>query len=336
MIGMIGILGIIASIIITLVLGILIRSIFYSLVHPELKISGRKLFSEFGQILKLLKENSLPSKKSDNLLFQLTPLMVLIIEIFISVLIPITILKNFSNWDISILFSIILLISINLIYIILNLTFKEITKIYSVKSQINLLVRDFLPLLLSIISIFIIFSFVKGDFNIPSFSDIVDFQNTHIIILGMNLPAIFIILNPFAAISFILVIVNVFKLRSSNKLNTEMYNSWDPLIEFSGRGKGYSLIGESMKFFIFSTIFIGLFVANGQFITNNSLYTVLIYLLLLLLFVLLIGFICKRDSHSKTTMSFRVFLNPSMLLALISLIFSIIVVNFNLIQIIPL
>lgn len=337
MIGMLEITGIIVSIIITLFLGVFLRSIFYSIVHPELKISRRKLFSEFKLILKLLKQKSIPSKKSESILYQYTPIIIFIFEIFISILIPITHLQNFSNWDFSIVFTILLLISINLVYILLNLTYKENIKIYTVNSQINLLARDFIPIIISVISIFIIFGYSKGDFNIPSFLDIIQFQNTYkIIILGMHLPAIFLIINPFAALSTLLSIINIFKLKSSNKLNTEIYNSWDPLIEFNGRTQGYSLIGESMKIFILSTFFIAVFTANGQFIIDDSFYSIVIYLVLLTLFVVFISFFCKRESTTITTKNFRIFFNPAMLLALFSLIFSEVIVYFGFIQIIPL
>ncbi|MBD3350011.1 MAG: hypothetical protein GF364_00815 [Candidatus Lokiarchaeota archaeon] len=282
--------GVIISIFLSLFLGTIFKSLYERINNPRFKISKRGLLTDFKQTLNLLKTKSVPPKKMSGTYYMLTPILVLIISLSAVIFISINGISNLSSNTYSILFVLSLLILIQIILAISSLSSTESHRFYSAKYYVNRATTYYVSILLVFISLIIQFIFFTESPNNFSFFDLITFQTKNDLkIFGLNIPALFLFINPFGAVSYCICIIGLLNDRQESNVKNEPYNLWNPLKEFAGSTRGFIILEENNAIFMNVMIFIGFFLGNGKFIEAVPLVNFLIQILLALLFIVFIS-----------------------------------------------
>ncbi|MHA1895898.1 MAG: hypothetical protein ACTSU2_00765 [Promethearchaeota archaeon] len=161
----------------------------------------KKVWGEFIEIWKLLKEKSYKRTNLEESFYRVAPVIAILIAVLIALLIPIPGIFTFYYLPISVISVVLLLVTSILLFTLSIFSGKDITKIFSGKNMIYLITMYFLPIVLIFLSIYrqYIFFIGMGDV-IPSFKDLIEFQLKHYVLIGNHkITALFIILNTLAA-----------------------------------------------------------------------------------------------------------------------------------------
>jgi len=219
--------GSISVILITAFVGTLFRSLFEQINHPENRIFRRKIAFGFQDLWKNLNQNPDNSLRMDKLFYQVTPYIAIILICILSTLLPINAISTFADTPLSIILSFLILITISLLFTLTSLASNHPTKINTAKNWINTTLMYYLPMILSIISIIYQYSAFDPDpMAIPGYLDLIIFQTSYEInFLGLNLPALFLILNPFSAITMISYLTGILRKKKLENPKNEQVNT---------------------------------------------------------------------------------------------------------------
>jgi formate hydrogenlyase subunit 4 len=324
------IVGVISAILITAFIGTLFRSIYEQINHPENRIFKRKIMFGFRELWKNLNETPDNSQKMDTLFYRVTPYFSIILISVLSTLLPIHVFSTFANVPLSIILTFLILITISLLFALTSVASNHPTKINTAKNWINTTLMYYLPIIISIISIISQYSaFESNPATIPSYLDILNFQISYeITFWGLKLPALFIFLNPFSAISVISAVTGILRKKKLENPKNEPLNTWDLSDEYNGRHLFLLILEQNMKLFIYAMIFLSLFLANGSFLNLHPIYLLLIQLLFALVFIIVLGWIGKGKPRTSLERGIAWYIRSPFVFAVLGIIWAAITINF--------
>jgi len=182
------------------------------------------------------------------------------------------------------------------------------------KEFFSTIIEYYVPILLSILSILIILGHYSIDLSGLTISNITDFQNNSKINLGITeIPAFFLIINPFAAVAFFTGIMGGFRTYKkefyiNNKINQKLF----------------SKILRNVSFFAMNSLFVLLFMGGGHFFSNNHrLWNVVSCILTTFILILIISLIDYGRPKLFIERKIWNFINIPLLFSILSVIYSI-------------
>lgn len=206
-----------------------------------------RIFQPFYDILKLLYKESLIPKTARKRLFKLMPYLALLSIVLSILFIPITGFSPLGNFKFSLIIVVYLLLIPSLSIVIGGYSSSSPWSAIGANREVEL------ALIYELIQAFAIFSVAIMTRSL-SLLDIVKFQISH-------MP--FIVLNPFAAIAFLLAIVGKLKIKPFDISDASVEVIAGPETEYSGRLLGILELGRIFLIFVYTTLFIDLFISGG-------------------------------------------------------------------------
>ena len=333
-----NILGLLLSVLISIVLGVIFNTIYESINHPEYRLTKKGIIFEFKRIFSLFKEKSESSNVMQKFFYIIVPTLSISLGILICLLIPLESIFTFAFINTSILIVVFALITIVLSFGLSAIASNTTTKVFSSKKIINKIAAYYLPLVFGLIAIFLQYISIIGNMNvIPSFKDIINFQtNFSIDILGYQLPAIFIILNPLAAMSFFSAFTGILRVKNFGNPKDQPINIWDPEEEFSGYKKGLILLENNMKIFFYSILFVSLFLGNGKIFNLNEGLNLIVQLSFAFLFILLLAIVGRGKPRTQLERGINWYLRSPMIFSILSILWAYLSIQFGFLNISPL
>ncbi len=178
-----------------------------------------------------------------------------------------------------------------------------------------------LPLIISVISLFVLIEYTIGISTIIDFSSILNFQlNNSIQFLYFRIPALFVFLNPFATLSFLVSTMGIIR-----------YNR---MLEFDVNGYKFSKIHfliNQLSFFAIISMITALFFGGGYYFGQDLLLNVFLFIVYCLILTLLISYLDYGRPIVKVEKNkINLFKNFAFIFSMTSLVFSFIIVSFDL------
>jgi len=272
----------------------------------------------------VIKDRNLRSNIRKNLFFKqerrmtlnLIILIYLILAIFLTYIIADILYFNILNLKLNIILIIFCLI---IPVFFSGINYKS-QKIYFASKELFKITFDyFIPILLSILSLIILLLGFGLDLSELNLLDIKNFQlNSQLKMIDLIFPALFIIINPFAAIAFFSGVIGIIRtyrgdIYNSNKINQKIFS------KFLRNVSSFALI----------LLFIFLFIGGGYFYRDFIIANLIMFIIICIVSIILISLI--DFDRPKLFIERRIwnFINIPMLFSIIALVYSILFLFFN-------
>jgi NADH-quinone oxidoreductase subunit H len=226
-----------------------------------------RILQPFYDVLKLLYKETLVPKTANKKLFKSAPCIALggiILSVFF---IPISNLSFLGHYKFSLIIVSYLLLIPSLSIIIGGYSSSSPWGAIGAHREVELMLIYEIVQILSIFSVAIIV-------NSFSISDIIEFQKNHMPLIALN---------PFAAIAFLFAIVGKLRIKPFDIADASVEVVAGPETEYSGKLLGILELGRIFLIFIYTTLFIDLFIGGGIAFLPQILF---IFESLVLLFIL--------------------------------------------------
>lgn len=279
-------------------------------VYPELKalLGSTRILQPLYDVLKLFYKETIIPQTTSKILFIISPVISLLLSVFSLYFVSFGGFSVFANRDHSLIWLIYVLIAITIFWLIGSASSSSPWAIIGTRREAELLFSIEFSLLISAFSIAIIS-------NSLSIQEIVYAQREF-------LP--FILVNPMAAITFILSILGKLRLKPFDISEAEVEIVSGPCTEYSGKLLGLIYLSKYFMTVTLVAFFIDLFLAGGQ-ISNFTLLNVITFIILTLIVTFILSLIHALMPRFKIDQAFKWVLTRMWPLSIISLIFSLII-----------
>ncbi|MEM3506978.1 MAG: complex I subunit 1 family protein [Candidatus Bathyarchaeia archaeon] len=260
-----------------------------------------RILQPFYDFLKLYYKEALIPKTANRKLFKSAPYITLGSIILSILFIPTSGLSFFASYSFSLIVIIYLLLIPSLSIAIGGYSSSSPWGAIGSHREVELmLIYEFVQVL-AIFSVAI----VANSFSII---DIIEFQKNHI-------P--FIILNPFAAVAFLFVIVGKLRIKPFDIADASVEVVAGPETEYSGRLLGILELGKILLIFIYTTLFVDLFLINGI-----NYYPQILFIFKSLLLVFILALINAINPRYRLDQAFKWYLKYQFPIAIIAILWS--------------
>ena len=185
------------------------------------------------------------------------------------------------------------------------------------KNLIKEIANYAIPLILSMLSVFMILQAKEGmDLIDLKMTDLIHYQiNSSIKPFSIKLPALILFINPFAAIGYCFSTLGIFRGYHSNFFEQNELNKKLP-----------SKLLRNIIFLIFASLFIMIFLGGGLLFYENLYLNLLIVASLVLLFVVCLSLLDRDRPHIFIEKKLFNRINIPLLFSIIALIYSVIII----------
>ncbi|MHA1149999.1 MAG: hypothetical protein ACTSR8_17315 [Promethearchaeota archaeon] len=293
-------------------LGTIFYSIYAFLVNPhkdlQLKWTKLKNFNNLKRNFFIKEEDSI------------TENFIICIYLTFAIILAFLIANGFEYGTFQIKFNLILIVFlIFLPFLFAGFSYKSHQLYSTSKEYFKVIFGYFLPLIISIISIFILLIGYGIILTELSISELITIQNYFTIhIAGITFPAYFIILNPFAAIAFITAMMGVFrtfksKIYNENKLNQTIF----------------AKILRNITFLAIGLLFVFLFLGGG-FFSQYKFFNFISCILITFGLILVVALIDNDRPKLFIERDIWNYINVPIFFSLLAVLYSFILITFNL------
>ncbi len=276
-------------------------------------------YQVFADVLKLLSKKPKVPGTAKKKLFFFAPFLALACTIATFWLVPVAGFSPLSNHEIGVLLLIYLLYGPPVAYVIAGASSGSPYGVVGSKREILLLLAYEVPFILSLLSIALMTGHVKH--AVLSVQGIVDYQTTHRLnVFGIDLPAWFLFLNPFAAIALFLSVLGKIHVKPFDIVEAEQEIVYGPLAEYSGWLLGLFKIEGYIKFFLISTIIVDFLLGGAM--TNFTWLTVIYFLVLTAIIVFIWALIAVLMPRYRPSDAFAWFIKYPLVFSILSIIWA--------------
>jgi NADH:ubiquinone oxidoreductase subunit H len=303
----------------------LIFSLYLYLKHiplkKKMKVDEKKQFLHALRIPPINKENQITISP---ILQKLYPGLVFIFSLFILWLFPLSSSSLSFEFDFSIEFIFLFFIGIHAFSILLAFSSQNNFRIQTTKEITSKLINYLLPIILSLISNFILLT--RFGIDKFTFSNLITLQlSNHIYLFGFMVPASLVFLNPFGFLAYLSALIGLNRSTTLDALPDESLRQWVPEEEFSGLSRVLLEFSKSVSFFLLSVLIFPFFL--GSLWDSTGFWrNFLISTGFCLIFVILIAGIGRGTPRIKMDRKLKTFIRTPFVLAVFAIIWSIFMV----------
>lgn len=302
-----------------------------------------RIFQPLWDILKLLNKETTIPETANKTIFKAAPYLALVCLIITTLLIPIAGHSPFDQFEFSLVLILYLLIAVTLALVLGASGSSSPWASIGSRREVELMLAYEVPLIISIFSVALMTGLPESGLEgvIPtlpgslSLAELVRFQNVHYIqILGFKIPALFLLLNPFAAIAALLAIAGKLHIKPFDIPEAEVELVAGPLTEYSGKLLGVWEIVKMFLIFVSTTLYIDLFLGGGIVTLlppglPSIIASVIVFLIEAGIVVFVYTVLHTANPRYKIEQVFRWFLKYPLVLAILGLIWAYIIAMIN-------
>lgn len=281
-----------------------------SSMYSELKsmLGATRILQPLYDVIKLFYKETIIPQTTSKFLFIISPVISLLLSVISLYLLSFGGISILAEKDHSLIWLIYLIIGITLFWLIGSASSSSPWAIIGTRREAEMFFSMEVPLLISAFSIAIL-------------SDSLSIQEI-IWIQKQKLP--FIILNPIAAITFLLATLGKLGLKPFDVSEAEVEVVSGPITEYSGKLLGLIYLSKYFMTVILIAFFIDLFLAGGE-ISNVTLLNFIVFIILTFSITFILSLIHSITPRFRIDHAFKWTLTRIWILSLISLLISFII-----------
>jgi len=276
-------------------------------------------YQVFADVLKLLSKKPKVPASAKKKLFYFAPFFALACTIVALWLVPVAGFSPLSHYSIGVLLLIYLLYGPPVAYVIAGASSGSPYGVVGSKRELLLLMAYEVPFILSLLSIALMVGHVEH--ATLSVQKIVNYQMMHTLnVFGVDLPAWFLFLNPFAAIALFLSVLGKLHVKPFDIVEAEHEIVYGPLAEYSGWLLGLFKIEGYVKFFLISTLIIDFLLGGG--LTSFTWLTIIYFIVTTFILVVIWALICVLMPRYRPSDAFTWFIKYPLVFSILAIIWA--------------
>jgi formate hydrogenlyase subunit 4 len=311
--------------ILIIILGELFRNLYFHINNPKTaNIVSSEVSNYLVYHLQQLRVSPQHSNYLNNSIAKGGPYLIFGLLFIGAMLFPLNSDSMFSSNEISLILILPFIMAIPLLYIMFALSSSHASRIQTSKELASHITNYFLPLVISMISLFITIYRYNPELVFFNFNDIIEFQKGSLI-SGSSIPRLFLFVNPFAFLTVISVITGYYREKNLDVLQTnEAQTRWHIESEFNGRPLALIEFAKSIQFFLMVGLIFPLYL-GGLWSNDNMVLNFLTFIGVSILIILLIANIGRARPRTKFDRTIVNWIRTPFLFAFLSIIYAFII-----------
>ncbi|MHA1754400.1 MAG: complex I subunit 1 family protein [Candidatus Odinarchaeia archaeon] len=295
-------------------------------------VGSSRILQPFWDILKLLYKETIIPSTAQKKIFVSAPFFASACLIIALWFLPIMGISPFGPFEFSLIIVLYMLVAVPLSLVVGGVTSSSPWGALGSIREVTMTLAYELPFVFGIFSIALMTGLVNPVYGgIPvlpgslSLMDIVNFQSQHYIsFLGVNIPAVFIILNPFAAAAIMTSLIGKLQIKPMDIPEAEVEVVSGALTEYSGKLLGVFEIAKILLLFISITMFIDMFLGGAVIKTNylnipSIVWSGIVFGIEIIIIILLLSLIQAANPRFRVDQAFTWYMKMPLALSLIGL-----------------
>jgi NADH:ubiquinone oxidoreductase subunit H len=281
--------------------------------------------TSFYRHIQMLSEPSSPSKYIHNYLTLIMPALLFILTVFAILLFPLMPSSFFYHENNTIFFIFSILLSFPAAGIIIALTSQHFSRIQATKELMTKVVQYYFAIILCTIALYIMIYRFQSETESSlafTFEELIEFQQTKSIsIFGIEVPAIFLFLNPIGFIAYMSSVIGLYRETNLDAAPKEMLRTWNVFEEFNGNRKALLGLGQSIQFYLLVglivPLFLGIFWGSEDFIV--ALFKLVISTTII---IQVLALVAEGKPRVLLDRKIKAFVRTPLFLAILSILYS--------------
>jgi NADH-quinone oxidoreductase subunit H len=302
-------------------------------------VGATRILQPFWDIVKLMYKQTLVPSTAARKVFILAPFVTSFFLILTLWFLPIIGISPFGPFEFSLIIFLYMLVGAPLSIVLSGATSSSPWGSIGSHREVTMSLAAEIPFVFGVFSIAMMTGLITPVFDIIpdipgslSLLDIIQFQNQHFIsFFGFNIPAYFLILNPFAAVAVMASLIGKLQIKPMDIVEAEVEIVSGAYTEYSGKLLGIYEITKVLMLFILLTFFIDLFLGGAVISTDYFgipwfIWSGIVFGIESIVIILILSIIHAANPRFRPDQAFYWYMKVPLLLSLIGFIWPYIIV----------